>query len=337
MDTVLAAVLGLATLLVSGAALAATPPTPLDDAAITRQEEAYWTMSRTAPSEARTLDLLRRRDFPALERELEAVQRDYEAHRVDELHVFSLFHAFDKEGAEGDIKRWITANPDSWTALAARAISRVGAGARARGGKSISDTLPLQLEQMERLLALAASDFEAVLAQQPRFMIAYARLIDIARMRGDCGKAELIAGEALRRDPATYFVRETYMALLEPKWCGTDWSAMEAFAQRAQAHVAENPHLVVLLGDPIAARAYEQVLAKDWPGALDLYTQAMRFGREPMWLRMRAMAYEKLGRCPDAIADLDEAIRLDPDRSEFRVARARCLRPPGPGAASLGN
>jgi tetratricopeptide (TPR) repeat protein len=187
---------------------------------------------------------------------------------------------------------------------------------------------------MEMRLAAAERDYRSALAQRPRLLPVYSYLIDIAQKRGDQQTARAVLEEALRQDPGAFFIRDAYIGMLQPKWGGS-WEAMEHFAQSAQAHVDKNPHLVTLLGYTPAARAHERVLRRDWPGARDLYTEAMRFGREPIWLSMRAKAYEKMNQCPAAVADLTEAIRLDPTRAEFHAERAWCRKTLGQSDAAF--
>jgi tetratricopeptide (TPR) repeat protein len=327
-------ILGLALLFAAGAGHAAPPVTPLDDAAIAKQGEEYWAARRKEPSEAPFAALLKSGDFATLEQKVEAVQRDYEARKVDEGCVYAVFHTFQAAKLETDVTRWAQERPRSWAAVAARGLSQHAQGNRARGGATIRETAPQQLLEMESRLAAAERDYRSALAQRPRFLPLYSYLIDIAQKRGDQEMARTVLEEALRQDPATFFVRDSYMGVLQPKWGGS-WEAMEHFAQSAQAHVGENPHLVTLLGDTPAARAYERVLRRDWPGARDLYTEAMRFGSEPLWLSMRAKAYQKMDQCPAAVADLTEAIRLDPTWAELHAERAWCRKTLGQGDAAF--
>jgi len=313
-------------LLATAQAGAETPSTtpPGDETMAKARAEAYWAMIRRSPPEREIRELLRRGDFIALERKLETLQRHYEAGRLNEYVIYNAFLLFGKADLQPDIERWATERPKAWPALAARGMMHWGAGARVGGGKFISPVSQAQLEQMQTDLDLAASDFHAVLAQRPRFLPAHARLIDIATMLGDDAAGHAAIEAALRQDPNTYLVRETYMLKLTPRWGGS-YEAMDAFAREAQAHATVNPQLKDLLGDPWAERGYDRMRAKDWQGTVEMYTRALRFSRGTGWLGKRAAAYKKLQKWREAIADLNEALHYDPDQPNALADRATCF------------
>jgi tetratricopeptide (TPR) repeat protein len=328
----------LALSLFGAAAVAGTlVTTPPPDPALAKQRaEAFWAAAGKGPRDQQAIELLRRGDFAALEKELEGFQRDYEAGKSNEYVLFQASHAFVHANLQPDIERWSATHPHAWQALAARGSSRTASGYRVRGGKVISETLPAQLDAMEQQFDLAVPDLRAALAQRPRFLPAWARLIDIARMRGDDAGAEAALEAALRQDPNSFEVRDTYMDALEPRWGGS-WEAMDAFAQQAQAHAAANPELVLLLGGSAADRAYDRVLAKDYRSAIELYTRSLQFGPRPGVLAARADAYAKLDQCREALADLDEALHYDPDVADWLVSHAWCLRQIGQQDAAMGD
>jgi tetratricopeptide (TPR) repeat protein len=326
---VLAAALG------SVAGADAAPPGSMpSESELKRQEADYYARLRTGPREQELRDLLRRGEFAALEKRLDAVQRDYESGRRPESDVFVAFHPLQRPDAQADLERWVAARPRSWAAVAARGLRLTDAGARARGGKFISETSPMQIAQMEDDFHLALPDLRTAIQARPRFLPAYARLIDIARMDGDDEMARAVFREALKRDPTTLYVRETYLQSLEPRWGGS-YAEMESVAREAQAHVSESPRLRSLLGYPVAERAYDRMLAKDWAGAADGLSQALSFGRGVGWLEERARVYQKLGRCQDAITDLDEVLGYEPDAAEALVQRASCSRDLGQRDAAM--
>ena len=79
------------------------------------------------------------------------------------------------------------------------------------------------------------------------------------RMEFACAIHEAIEA-ALRQDPNTSLVRETYMFKLTPRWGGS-YDAMDAFAQEAQAHASANPQLVDLLGNSSGERGLDRTRA----------------------------------------------------------------------------
>lgn len=306
----------------SGAGSLAVDPAP-SETQLKREAETYQKRVQKASRRKEMRELLRRGEFAELGKELEGIQRDFEAGKRGEAEVYEAFYLLMKPDAQGDLDRWTAAHPKDWTAIAARGLRLTDAGARARGGHSISRTHPMQLDQMRDYFARAVPDLEATIASHPRFMPAYSRLIDVARMVGDPEMARAVFDEAVRHEPTTFIVRETYLEAIQPRWGGS-LAEMESVARKAQPHVAANPQLRMLLGYPVANLAYDRVLAKDWTAAAALYTQALAHGRGMGWLSTRAIAYKKLGRLEDAIRDFDEALLYDPESADWYARRAGC-------------
>ena len=310
------------------------PTRPPDPAVVKQNAEAFWAAARKGPQDQHVRQLLQSGDFTALEKELDGFQRDYEAGKSNEYVLFQATHPFVHADLQPTIERWIAMHPHAWQALAARGISRAAAGYRARGTKATSETLPAQLDAMRQLFALAVPDLRAALSERPRFLPAYARLIDIAQMLGDEQGAKAALEDAVRQDPNTFQVRDTYMTGLEPRWGGS-WAAMDAFARQAQTHASANPQLVLLLGNSPAARASDRELQKDYRGAIELYSQALQFGPRPSLLVARANVYVKLSQYHEVLSDLDEALRYDPNEADWLISHAWCLRQIGQPDAAM--
>lgn len=72
--------------------------------------------------------------------------------------------------------------------------------------------------------------------------------------------------------------------------------------------------------------AQKQLEAKDYQAAATSFTQALRIAPNEAWLyAARAYAHHETGDVPAALADLDEAIRLDPKSVEQRLNRTLLL------------
>lgn len=296
--------------------------------------EAYWAEVRRAPSQDELRALLERGEHVELERRLEALQAAYERGESGEYPVFHAFRAFEVAGLELKLDGWCEARPDAWTAHAVRALHEVSAGFRARGASNARDTATSQFDAMGGHFARAIPALRAAIEVRPRFLPAYARLIDVATARGDDAGARAAVEAALARDPRSYLVRLSYMAKLEPRWGGS-WEEMQQFALEAQAHAAQNPALVMLLGFAAADRALERVRARDSNGALQHYGEALRYGRRVDWLFWRAVSYVRLDQCGNAITDLDEMLRYEPDHADALAQRAECMSRMGQADESL--
>ncbi len=299
-----------------------------DEATARRRAEAYYTMVRNAPRPEEFLQLLHQGDFAALEKKLEELQRGYETGKVHEFWVSTAFESFAEPRIESDVQRWAEQRPGAWQARAARGAMYWGAAQRARGGKAISETLPQQIEEMEKDLGLSVRDLRAVLATRPKFLPAYAHLIDAARMLGDDAMGASVVRAALLQDPRTLLVRESYMLELTPAWGGS-FEAMDAFAREAQAYAGENPELISLIGETYVWRASESQRNHDNDRTIALYTEALRYGHWTNWLIGRGRAYADSQHYQEALADFDGALRNAPYSAELFARRAACLHDMG--------
>lgn len=266
--------------------------------------------------------LLLARRFDDLTRELEALQRAFEADFTREMVVFEAFEAF----ATGDpdlaapLEAWIAAHPTSFAPHLAHGVYVEHRAGLARGGKFIAETSAAQLREMERLSALAAPPLKRALALHPNLQVAYHRLGMLANMNGQRDALQGWLKAAEKACPDCYRVRLGHLIALEPRWGGT----MAAVEEAARAFAARGKgRLPALRAHPASVRCAQATRAEAFEEALPHCEAALARGQLAPYLLDRAQVRLGLARASDdadasrghveaALEDLDAALRRAP-------------------------
>ncbi len=183
--------------------------------------------------------------FDTLNSELSADEEKAEGDPRFEMNAMVAFAAFDTPLpliAER-VKDWQKAQPDSYAAALARAVSLSATAVRWRGDAAAENVPDSNMDQMDQYYSAALKAENAALSINPNLGIAYALKIKAARM--DAGDLARISGEALKRVPASFAVREQIMYALRPRWGGSR-EAMQKFSDASQRYAAENPAMKFL-------------------------------------------------------------------------------------------
>lgn len=141
---------------------------------------------------------------------------------------------------------WKHASPKSAFAYAASGYAYAQQAQDARGEGYADTTAPDSLQSMSQLLALAEDDLQKALALEPRLTPAYVAWIEGANVGRGRSFVENIGARALAAAPADYAINSDLVFANQSIWGGSP-QAMEALANQAQAHAAENPLLTLLL------------------------------------------------------------------------------------------
>ena len=245
--------------------------------------------------------------FDTLNSELSADEEKAEGDPRFEMNAMVAFAAFDTPLpliAER-VKDWQKAQPDSYAAALARAVSLSAAA------ENVPDS---NMDQMDQYYSAALKAENAALSINPNLGIAYALKIKAARM--DAGDLARISGEALKRVPASFAVREQIMYALRPRWGGSR-EAMQKFSDASQRYAAENPAMKFLKAWIPLDQGDDYADDNQWDHAIEEYTEALRVGGE-YWTtyRRRAKAYFTIGDYPETIHDALHANQLFPQNSE---------------------
>ncbi|HST50274.1 tetratricopeptide repeat protein [Jatrophihabitans sp.] len=201
--------------------------------------------------------------------------------------------------------------------------------------------------------AEAIAEFEEAMRLSPPLPEAYYNRGDIRAEQGDLDGALADFGYALELNPAflnAYINRAGILADL-----GEDEAARRDVLAGLALEPA-NPYLLSILGQleaaagnaPAAAEAFGAAVAADpglqagWAGrasvafeqgdldaALSDLQRALEIGDSAVLRFNRAAAFMAAGRWPEALADLNRAIELDPEDPDTIASRQRCLQEVG--------
>lgn len=180
--------------------------------------------------------------YDILDRELNDIQKKYEAGKIsDETleNYFSIFFSPYPE-AEGKLDAWVKAYPGSYAALQGRCSYFLETAGTARGDKFIKDTSAKELQGMALYLKRAAADCTAAEPLVKKPVLAYKNLIQIAEMGGADATPRQMLGLANLADPKNVVVRAQYMHSLEPHWGGSLKQMQDFLAQAKLAGVSEH-------------------------------------------------------------------------------------------------
>jgi tetratricopeptide (TPR) repeat protein len=276
---------------------------------------------KTADKRA-VLRMLRARQFDALDAWLVDLQTQFEADYHKEywpLDALDAFSSVDPTLAPL-LDAWVAAKPDSYMALAARGIHLQSVGWYKRGGRWACETPPENFEAMREAHATAFPDLDEALNRHPRLIAAHRALIKVANANGAPLeiKRQLI-DQALAACPDCFQVRVTFMFAMEPRWGGS-YEKMDAFAQES-AQASSNPKVRVLAGYADADRCDMLRRDKRLAESLTACTRALAAGESADFYLERAQTLRKTNPAA-ALADLDRALWLRPQRSDLLEKRA---------------
>lgn len=255
--------------------------------------------------ENRARRLLYEARYAELEQLLEQLHQDAARDPANEFRLSQAYFAFEdtESRMREELDVWIQLRPDSSEAIIARAGHRVEAAWARRGGGYSAEVAKDAMADFARLLDLATRDAEAALVKAPDHPVAWRNLI-----RAACGSTGASALVPLVRRlgehaPASYTAHKVVMNFLQPRWGGS-YTAMEQYAERAQAGRARNPRLEILRGFPYWAAGVDAASAEDYVKAVELFDRALSYGADGDFLEDRSRALKKLLRFKEAMADM---------------------------------
>lgn len=210
---------------------------------------------RLQPMMSRSLvdSLLDGRKFAALEQGLAAALRAQQAGTDSPGLLDQIYERDFSDTSDG--KRALL---DGWKSSTASAFAYAASGyaytqqaVAARGGQYLVSRA--SKTKMMQLLALAEADLNRAVTLNPRLTPAYVAWIRSANLGESRDYVAGIADRALSANPADYDLYAETLFTLEPEWGGS-FEQMQALAELAQGHAAQNPLLRVLLTNPGSVR-----------------------------------------------------------------------------------
>jgi tetratricopeptide (TPR) repeat protein len=252
-------------------------------------------------------------DYGMLEMRLNALQQRFETDPAGEETLVSTFRVFrslraEPEATEQALSGWVDAYPRSYAARAARGAFYLGLGLDARGTGWAADTSARQFRDMERFFDRARADLTASLELTAQPLVSHMSLISLAmRSRADDGEDRYYRA-ALAYAPRSIELRALRMITLQPRWGGS-YEAMEAHARASETVLGPGPGADRLYRMIAEDRGRVLIQDKKYPAAHALYAEAIERYDGPGVRCGRARAAVMLGRWPEAMQDMAEAMR----------------------------
>lgn len=183
------------------------------------------------------------------------------------------------EEADDYTLRWLEAAPDDAYANMTRGNLLDHRAWEARGEKSSSETNEKQMKSAMTLAKEAEILLRKASILQPRLIPAYRTLINTQMLAGNSEKIGETFASAIRQSPHSYYVRNTLINFLQPKWGGS-LREMDALVDESEPHIARNPRLSLLRARRVGMDGY-RFLKREWYGnALDEYRESLQSGPE---------------------------------------------------------
>ena len=273
-----------------------------------------------------TQRLLRRHDFEALRRLVEAKQARLEQDVRWEDELGQAVAAFDvaDPALTPLLDAWVVAQPDAWAPRLARARHRLAVAWERRGSKWAKDTSEEQVAGMRESLDEAIGDAREALRHNPKLTEAYRTLIKAAMGRGDPQACVRLAELGLAVAPASLRVRSALALCLLPRWGGS-YDAVAALAREAQQYAGQNPALAALLGFVDWDRGCLARNDKKYDEAAALFTRALAAGEHAYFYYDRADTYLRQKRYTEALADVARLLAMAPEDPGVLLTRAWIL------------
>jgi tetratricopeptide (TPR) repeat protein len=264
------------------------------------------------------VEMLRTGRWDTLDAELSKYEMQAEKDPRYEMTAMVAFGAFDAGNPliASKLNDWVTAAPNSYAALVARATCEVAIGQRVRGNGWAQDVPEQNMEALDKQLRAAVRDAAEAIKIHPNLAPAYALRIKAARINGPGDELEHAKSDALSLVPGSFAVREQIMYALRPRWGGSR-QQMQQLADSSQYYAEQNPAMQFLKGWVTLDEGDDFADVGKWPDAIDKYTQAIAMGGE-YWTsyRRRAAAYYAMQQWQKAVDDGTRANDLYPENSE---------------------
>lgn len=256
----------------------------------------------------------------------EILRRHYSGEDPEYLiyRSFPLYSWKSPQEADDYTLRWLEAAPDDAYANMTRGNLLDHRAWGVRGGDFSQKTDEKKMKNAMALAKEAATLLRKASILQPRLIPAYRTLINTQMLAGDSEKIGETFASAIRQSPHSYYVRNTLINFLQPKWGGS-LREMDWLVDESESHIARNPRLALLRARRVGMGG-DRFLKRDWYGnALDLYREALEFAPEDSALRAAAnIAYHER-RYVQAIVYSTQEIRFSRDTADVLSRRGAAL------------
>ena len=295
---------------------------------------AYFLPGRITVERTALLALLQKGQFEQLDSTLEGLQQSLDEGRIPETTVARAFDAFRTSDpiVTDQLGKWVEIQPESRAAKFARAINRhhltrisLDLNEHVRRQDQIRDrVVKLQSDLAIELTKAMANGRETSIG----IMAAYENAGLGRRMVPQIGLLELLKEQG----KASGLIQRAYARNLEP-WFSVDsrdWDSamgkLKKFLEETEARYGESPDFDWIDGYFASVQGELLLRRGALPAALAAYGNAIAAAKRPEYFRGRARVHALAGDREAAIADLDQALALEPEDADAFCRRSQQLR-----------
>lgn len=278
------------------------------------------------PDKLTLLYLLRAGAYDPLMLELKNVSETMRKDKTREGYYWQAFKAFEDPdpSIEPKLDEWIKLNPGCADAYAARAGYYMRTGWNVRGYGWAKDVAQEQWGKMAEYFRKAAKDALQGLKLDPQNLYCYDVLISIGMSIGRKDVTQQVFQKALTVDPGSLEIWVSYIWSLLPRWGGSH-REMQEVVDESRQYLGVNPRLKVLGGFLPFDEGWALEDRGDYQSAIRDYSRAISFGAWQDFYYQRAMCYYNLDEYGPALVDVERALKLSPQNTDYMCLEAEAM------------
>lgn len=240
------------------------------------------------------LSMLRRllwnRQFDALEKYFDSLQKGYEAGKVPDYELMWSFRAFrvTDPGYEPLFGEWKRLYPNSYAARVGAGTYHREVGYANRGSRLAAETSNEQFTGMNTQFRQAIQEYHESLALTAKPLATYNLMMRLGKAYGNADAIKSLLEKALQYDPVGFQTRLNYLAATTPRWGGS-YAEMEAMIKRSEREGVRGWQLNALKAIVFEDRCdsawrekrFDEALkhAKEWVGAEETFQSTFALAR----------------------------------------------------------
>lgn len=283
--------------------------------------EAAEPVTNLPPAVARKLELVRllkAENFAELEQRMAELFRIVDAGGSQRDAAKNDLYAFSRADPEiaGPLARWADAYPKSVAPHLAFGLYAAHVGGTVRGEKYSLYTNRERFKEMRRYYDAASESLHKAVALRPETAIAWARLIDIAKVKSNHAAVASLFDDAAVHVPKSSSVYWAYYDALDPKWGG--WIGQQfVLKQRIQVLFPGNPDFAWVDHWDETDKAWVQYRKRNYKAALARFEKLIATWPSASNREGRALSLFVLKRVEEGIAEMKRALAAAPGNKEY--------------------
>lgn len=269
-------------------------------------------------------NLLHHNKFEILNKTITELTLNYTQGNISEDKYITAYNAFTIENKDTEklFQLWLKATPHAYQPYLAYAIYQYNMGWLERGNRWASETTEPSMQSFQNHLNKAHNNLKVSLKKEPNAIITYYYLMKISLSKGEHDEIKRLKNRALKLFASSYYIRKVYLKSLTPRWGGS-FDEMYNFMGEVNTHTGKHPTLSSLQGAVYLEMADLKNLSKLYTSADDFYTRSLESGKHHETLFKRGKNKYRLKQYKQALNDLNEAIRLNPEHADYYYWRSK--------------